>query len=171
VEFDGGIAGGHIGADRQLGPLVLGVVGDLEWADGSGVQAAADVFGKAEANWQGSIRGRVGAAFNRILLYGTGGFAFANYDFDFTFTGAPLFGAFGDEFSDIVAGWTAGGGAAVKFGAWEFWGDYRFSDYGKTSSDITNCCAPPPFAQDHDVSTQAVRVGVSRRFGGAVPPP
>jgi outer membrane immunogenic protein len=171
LDFDGAIAGGHIGADRQFGHIVVGLVGDFEWADGDGQSVAdnnAAVFGRAEANWQGSIRGRVGAAFDRVLVYGTGGLAFANYDFDYTFP-VPVFGI-GDQFDETVLGYTVGGGVAIAaFSSWEIWGDYRFSEYETASSGIVVCCAGPPNRQDHEVTTHAVRVGVSRRFGGGMP--
>jgi outer membrane immunogenic protein len=119
-------------------------------------------------NWQGSVRGRVGAAFDRVLVYGTGGPAFASYDLDYTFPG-PVFGI-GDQFEDTVLGFTVGGGAAfAAFSAWGIFADYRFTDYETASGDITICCAPPPNGQDHDLTTHAVRLGVSRRFGAIIP--
>lgn len=173
IDFDGAILGGHLGADRQFGHFLLGLVGDFEWSDGDGNSVADNdptVFARAEANWQGSIRGRVGAAFDRILVYGTGGLAFANYDLDYTFPGPPPAFGVGDQFEETVAGFTVGGGAALAaFASWEIWADYRFTDYETASSDIANCCAPPPNSQDHDLTTHAVRVGVSRRFGAIGP--
>lgn len=171
IDFDGAIAGGHIGADRQIGHLVFGVAGDFEWADGDGDSVAdnnASVFARAEANWQGSLRARLGAAFDRVLIYGTGGLAFANYDLDYTFP-VQVFGI-GDEFDDTVAGFTVGGGAAfAAFSSWDIWADYRFTDFGTASSDITNCCAPPPNSQEHELTAHAVRLGISRRFGATAP--
>jgi len=71
---------------------------------------------------------------------------------------------------ETVAGYTIGGGAAfAAFSSREIWADYRFTDYETASGDIANCCAPPPNSQDHDLTTHAVRVGVSRGFGTASP--
>lgn len=173
IDFDGAILGGHLGVDRQFGRLVVGLAGDFEWADGSGDSVADNdptVFARAEANWQGSVRGRIGAAFDRILVYATGGLAFANYDLDYTFPGPPPVFGIGDQFDETVAGYTVGGGAAfAAFSSWEIWADYRFTDYETATGDIANCCAPPPNSQDHDLTTHAVRVGVSRRFGTPSP--
>jgi opacity protein-like surface antigen len=76
----------------------------------------------------------------------------------------------GDQFEDTVVGFTVGGGAAVAaFSSWEIFADYRFTDYETASSGIANCCAPPPNSQEHDLTTHAVRLGVSRRFGAVTP--
>jgi outer membrane immunogenic protein len=170
-DFDGGVFGGHAGYDHQFGSLVLGIVGDFEWAGGDGESdgfgVADDIFAKAEANWEASIRARFGFAFDSFLIYGTAGWAFANYDFDYTccFPGGPPT-YLGDDFDETIDGFTIGAGAAWAMSpAWVIWADYRFTDYDEASSDITNCCSPPPNRQDHDVETQSVRVGISYYFG------
>ena len=151
-------------------------MGDVEWADGSGTGAAGDpaggLDGRAEANWQGSARARIGAAFGSIMVYGTGGLAVGNYDLDYSccFT-IPEFNI-GDQFNETLLGYTVGGGAAVgAFTSWIVWTDYRFTEYETASGDVFNCCGSPPQRQDHDLTSHAVRFGVSRKFGGAAPPP
>lgn len=77
--------GGYIGYNIQTNThLVVGVEGDLLAA------------GKTDNNWDATLRGRVGYAFNRVLLYGTGGVAFG---------GLQNLGA-----SSTNTGWTAGVG-------------------------------------------------------------
>ena len=77
--------GGYIGYNIQTNThLVVGVEGDLLAA------------GKTDNNWDATLRGRVGYAFNRVLLYGTGGVAFG---------GLQNGGA-----SSTNTGWTAGVG-------------------------------------------------------------
>lgn len=167
VDFDGALAGLHAGYDWQSGSWVFGVVGDVEWADGDGTSDAlgvgSSVFARAEVNWQASLRARIGYAFDRVLLYATGGLAVADYDFDFTCCGLPF--GIGDQFSDTLVGYTVGVGAAYAFtNEWNVWADYRYTDFDTASDSIANCCALPPNSQDHDVSTNAVRIGLSRRF-------
>jgi outer membrane immunogenic protein len=165
-DFDGATFGGHAGFDHQMGPLVLGIVGDIEWdgGDGRSDEFGDDVFAKAEANWEASIRGRIGFAFDQFMIYGTAGWSFANYDFDYTCCGVGF--GIGDEFDETIDGPTFGGGAAWKVSpALAIWAEYRHTEYDETSSDITNCCAPPPNSQDHDIDTDAVRVGISYYFG------
>jgi outer membrane immunogenic protein len=166
-DFDGALVGLHAGYDKQVGSFVFGLVGDVEWADGDGTSDAFGVgssaFARAEVNWQASLRARIRYAFDRVLLYATGGLAVADYDFDFTCCGDPFGG--GDQFSDTLVGYTVGVGAAYAFAdQWNVWADYRFTDFDTASGNITNCCAPPPNSQDHDISTNAIRLGLSRRF-------
>ncbi len=65
--FDGGILGAFAGYNYQFdNNFVVGIEGDVDynWNDNdyAGVQIGTD--------WQGSVRGRVGYAFDRALLYG-----------------------------------------------------------------------------------------------------
>ena len=88
VSFDlrGGFIGGTMGAQIQQGAVVLGVEGDLAWADisGSGVVTPAilgvplpitlSVANKIDA--LGTARIRFGMGMNNLLFYGTAGAAF-----------------------------------------------------------------------------------------------
>lgn len=170
LKFDGAVLGGHVGYDHQFNGFVLGIVGDIEWADGSGTGTVSgtSVMGRAEANWQGSIRARLGYAFERAMVYVTGGASFGNFDFDYTCCGLGF--GIGDQFDETVWGWNIGGGLAYKINNnWEIWGDYRYTDYKEASSGIINCCAGPPNTQDHNVDTHAARIGVSYRFNPGGP--
>src|ERR1700731_3575781 len=71
------------------------------------------------ADVQGSIRGRLGIAWDRALFYATGGVAFGGFNTDFSIFGPAFvspagvpFGAFGgtSNFSKTRVGWTVGGG-------------------------------------------------------------
>jgi outer membrane immunogenic protein len=67
-----GIAGGvHGGYNWQTGQFVFGAEADIS------ASGASDTFApwKFSNRWFGTLRGRVGYAFNNILVYGTGGFA------------------------------------------------------------------------------------------------
>jgi outer membrane immunogenic protein len=84
--LSGGVFGGTMGAQIQQGNVVLGVEGDLDWADihGSGVVVPAvagvalpltlNVTTKTDA--LGTARMRFGLAMNNWLFYGTAGAAF-----------------------------------------------------------------------------------------------
>jgi outer membrane immunogenic protein len=75
----GGFAGGTLGYNWQSGMLVLGIEADGAWADVSQtVTAPGLVTLRDKVEFLGTVRGRVGAAFNQVMLYGTGGFAFAD---------------------------------------------------------------------------------------------
>jgi outer membrane immunogenic protein len=169
VRADGFVGGVHAGGNYQTGPVVLGVEGDIEWANASGDALGTDgtalptnVIGHAKLKWQASVRGRIGYAFDRTLAYATGGVAFGRFDFGYTF---PVVGGITDSFSKTLTGWTAGGGIEHAFMTrWSARLEYRYTDFGKASGTIINCCAAPPNAQDHDLTAHAVRAGLSYRF-------
>ena len=68
------------GYNYQVGNLVLGVEGDFAgWTVGKiRYTAVTGDFLTAQSKWGGSIRGRLGYAADRALLYVTGGAAFAS---------------------------------------------------------------------------------------------
>jgi outer membrane immunogenic protein len=71
--FVGGVTGGY---NHQFGSLVVGLEGDYNY---SGLEGK-DLGTKGALTSFGTIRGRLGVAFDRALVYGTGGYAlgFAN---------------------------------------------------------------------------------------------
>ena len=100
-EDDGGFVGGaQIGYNYQIGSFVVGVEADIQWADtDNGVYVAflpagaprtllPRTFDNNLSDWVGTGRRRLGVAFDRVLVYGTGGLAY----------------------SDDNTGWTLGGG-------------------------------------------------------------
>jgi outer membrane immunogenic protein len=114
----GFIGGGHAGALYQFNNIVVGIEGDVEY-NGMEDSGRANVFDFAgnrlgrldvdvDYNMSASVRGRVGLAFDRYLLYATGGYAYASIDHIFTARGG------GDvevlTFDEGFNGWTAGGG-------------------------------------------------------------
>ena len=95
---DGGFVGGaQIGYNYQIGSFVVGLEGDIQYADfGSVTYTFPAPIGAVEADpedWFGTVRARAGVAFDRALIYATGGFAFA----------------------DDRSGWTLGGGLEYAF--------------------------------------------------------
>jgi outer membrane immunogenic protein len=101
-EDDGGFVGGaQIGYNYQIGSFVVGLEGDIQYADfgRDGVFNFEDEDGDIlegefeSSDWFGTVRARAGVAFGQALIYGTGGFAFA----------------------DDATGWTVGGGLEYAF--------------------------------------------------------
>jgi outer membrane immunogenic protein len=79
------LGGGQIGANYQVNVLVLGVEGDFNWTGlrGSGTDSIGNAI-NTNTNWTSTVTGRVGAAFDRPLIYGKGGVAFARDQRGFT---------------------------------------------------------------------------------------
>ncbi len=95
---DGGFVGGaQAGFNYQMGAFVVGLEGDIQWADLGGnnvfVPGVGFVDTSSNNDWFGTVRARAGVAFDRALIYATGGFAFTDGD----------------------SGWTVGGGVEYAF--------------------------------------------------------
>ena len=157
------------GVNYQFGNrVVLGVEGDFSWSKLSGTQQAVATEGtlgqrnwlQAETdydfNWMATLRGRVGYAFDRFMIYGTGGVAFldesqlrtqykANYS---TSPPYPLpFGTetaewFKESASTTRTGWVAGGGIEYALtNHWSLTGAYSFADFGTKPAEFPGATA------------------------------
>jgi outer membrane immunogenic protein len=124
---DGAAVGLLVGYNYQIGQLVLG--GEI---DGSalitGKQRYTALTGDvitAHTNWVGSARLRVGYAFDRFMIYATGGLALAAPKSTVTGTGYS-YGA-GDS---TRFGWTLGAGAEYAItNNWIAGLEYRYSQF------------------------------------------
>jgi outer membrane immunogenic protein len=118
-KVNGGVAGGTFGYNRQIGAVVLGVEGDVDWANVKGTFAgtALGVTGSisSQLKWLDTIRGRLGYTWGPSMIYVTGGGAYGNITA--TAAGAvPAFGVAGSVAqSDTRLGWTAGAGFEYMF--------------------------------------------------------
>jgi outer membrane immunogenic protein len=108
------VGGGKIGYDFQFGKVVLGLVGDWNWADlNSSFQSGGPTSSIARAStkidWLASFRGRIGWAFDNVLFYGTGGVAWAHVKDSASFTGTCC-GNWASQSTTTATGAVAGGG-------------------------------------------------------------
>jgi outer membrane immunogenic protein len=120
--FVGGVQGGYNW--QSASPLVFGLEADIQ------ASGADDTFApwKFSNPWFGTVRGRVGYAFNNILFYGTGGLAFGELRAE----------TFGLSENHTNAGWTAGVGA--EFGVAQNWTakiEYLYVDLATDNFTIT----------------------------------
>lgn len=136
----GGIQGGY---NWQSGAVVFGVEGDIQ------LNGADDTFAawKFSNPWFGTARGRIGYAFNNVLLYGTGGLAFGEVKGQW----------FGLTESHTVAGWTVGVGAEVMLNRnWSAKIEYLYVDLSNQNFSLTRT------SNGYEFNT--LRVGVNYRF-------
>jgi outer membrane immunogenic protein len=79
IDVDGWFGGIAAGANFQTGSFVLGIEGDIAWTDISGTNEIPDSSSIASLNvdYLGTVRARAGVAFDSVLVYATGGFAYA----------------------------------------------------------------------------------------------
>jgi outer membrane immunogenic protein len=79
VKPKGAMVGGTLGYNWQAGSFVYGIEGDFDWSSVKGSAACGIGFTCETSNpWLGTIRGRLGYAFDRFLPYLTGGGAYGN---------------------------------------------------------------------------------------------
>ena len=115
-----------------------------------------------ELHVQASFRGRAGVAFERILIYATGGAAFAKITN--TYDTTPFGGGFA-SISDWRTGWTVGGGIEYAVANnWSVRGGYRYSDFGDFIDKSSVAFFPATNLNRH-VTQQQAQLGVSYRFG------
>jgi outer membrane immunogenic protein len=152
---DGGLVGGTLGYNWQTGPWVLGIEGDIDWADISGDTSSGLCAGgtcSIKNDWLATVRGRVGYAFDRFMPYVTGGGAFGDVK-----TSVPGFSGQ----TNTQAGWTAGAGLEFAInGPWTAKVEYLYVDLGNDTCDAGSCGV----STTTDFHTNIVRAGVNYRF-------
>jgi outer membrane protein OmpA-like peptidoglycan-associated protein len=191
--------GGQAGYNWQLNNFVLGVEGDFRGGGPSTTTTlgtlpagfpnfvAGDSF-RASSDWNASIRGRLGYAWDQFLLYGTGGVAFADASLKANFVpttvGGIAFPGSSASKSTTLIGPTVGGGIEyavtpnISVG-----GEYRYTDYGHDSLSLGRVAtvgagpaATPTFATEPANGRIALRDNtvlfkVNYRFSPPPPPP
>jgi outer membrane immunogenic protein len=154
-DVSGGLVGGTVGFNYQMGGLVVGLEGDIDWSDIRGSTSTGICAGgscETRNSWLSTARGRIGYAFDRVMPYVTGGAAFG----DIKATPAGL-----GSTTTTKTGWTVGGGAEFAIaGPWTAKVEYLYVDLGKGSCDVGVCGIPT----DVDFKTHLVRAGINFRF-------
>ncbi|MBM6580844.1 porin family protein [Microvirga sp. BT689] len=173
---DGGFTGGaQIGYNYQIGSFVIGLETDIQWADtdegeavrfvpaGGGGLFVPGTFDNNLSDWFGTVRARAGVAFDRVLIYATGGLAY----------------------SDNSTGWVAGGGvewalpvnwfgsSAVTFGLEGLWLSFDNDDddfdgvVGTFTPDGGGAAVPvvAPIGRDDDNEFFVARAKLNFKFG------
>jgi outer membrane immunogenic protein len=177
----------YAGYNWQIGTWLLGLEGDVGWADNKATNAGipgtfgpGGAFGgplaatlasdasQIKADWDASIRGRVGIlAGPSVLLYATGGAAWLNVDASATCNGSlPSWCVLnrGQTNSSTRFGWTAGAGIEWMFAPnWIARGEYRFSDYGSFDTTFFGATVDQVNASI-DLRTHTAYFGISYLF-------
>ena len=133
TSFDGILGGAHVGYNATLArDLILGVEADVSGADISHTDAAT-LFGFAASATTrtfvlGTVRGRLGYTIDRLMIYGTGGFAWAVNEIRGTVAGVT-----GSD-TKAHAGYTFGIGVEWMIApAWTARAEYLYAHFGSGS--------------------------------------
>lgn len=162
----GFVVGGTAGYNYQINQFVLGLEGDINWANidstrrtlvGVVPQAPlSTVVNSASLGWMGTLRARAGYSVDRALLYVTGGYAGASMDYKFN----NLTQAVGGSDSGWRNGWAAGAGIEYAFTR----NISAKTEYLYTSFSSQNLFNGTPYVSQSELSMSLVRAGVNYRF-------
>ena len=209
LDQDGFVSGGGIGYDYQFGVgsgIVVGVAADATYMDlvrrrafagpgfpgfpglpGTAVPSEISGF-KQSLDYLGTVRGRVGYAFDNLLIYGTGGFAFGGVEYRARFLqGGSGALQFAGRYDDIETGYVYGGGVEYAIPADSFLGrlnllsfvgiqssgftikaEYLRYDLGRRNVAVNSQpgFTPGTFTSRFETEGNLVRGGFTYRFGG-----
>jgi outer membrane immunogenic protein len=150
----GGLVGGTVGYNYQFGQGVVGLEGDIDWANIKGTTNSVCPLGcKTSDNWLSTVRGRLGYAADRFMPFITGGAAFGDIK-----ATTPGFASA----DNTKAGWTVGAGLEFAIARnWTAKAEYLYVDLGKF-----NCGVSCGIVATNNVSftTNLIRAGVNYRF-------
>ena len=176
--WGGGLQAGY---NFQTGCTVLGFEADWTWTDaggslnytGNGNPAAMVIRLNDEVNWFGTLRTRSGVVVDNMLLYATGGLAYADIKHSWRLTDGNA-GGLTERFSasDVKWGWTAGVGT-----------EWAWSDritlksevlYVKFDDETTTVFSPAAATNvhfDHQDAMWVGRIGLNIKLGDRGAPP
>jgi outer membrane immunogenic protein len=180
LDSDGFMFGGQVGGNMQFGLFVAGIEADISYTDISdrftttpfltGGGALRSATYRTDMDFFGTVRGRLGVAFDRVMIYATGGLAYAGLDNRVNVTqnvGATAFAGRSDD--EVELGYTIGGGIEYAItNNLTIKGEYLYYDFdertvqvrgtagGATAADV----ATVRFRDDGHIG----RVGVNFKF-------
>ena len=161
--------GGQIGCDYQSSNWVFGVRGMFDWTSLTSSHEEvpfAGFFDHSKVKGFETATARIGYALQpTLLVYGQGGFAFAQDHFWRTDTGIAAGGIDADAHSHTRVGWDAGIGVEWIFAPrWSVWLEYDYMGFRKKTTTFDLVPGPGSFQYEIGQNVQAVLVGVNYRF-------
>lgn len=177
--LSGGIFGGFW---KQYGAVLVGIEASANslFIEDSRSQTVTYITAPAaqftlrqtvKADWQGTLRLRLGYAHANWLAYVTGGAAMTRVKLETSFSDNYFLGASGQGYnSELKVGWTLGAGGEYALSErWNIRVDYLYADFGslEAQSVVTN----PSFSPNSDtlthsanLKTQMITIGLVYRF-------
>ena len=147
-DTSGGLVGGTIGYNWQMNQVVFGLEGDIDWSNIQGSAACAGTNCEARNDWLGTVRGRLGYAFDRFMPYVTGGAAFGNIKTTIAGIGST------DRYQDRLDRRRRPRSTRLA-GPWSIKAEYLYVDLGDGGSVLGSSA---------DFHTNIVRAGLNYRF-------
>lgn len=173
----GGVQGGY---NFQRRCTLLGLEADWAWSglktsvvSLDGDQAFSPVTDSitvaSKLQWFSTVRARAGIIVDDVLVYVTGGLAYANFKRDFTYfeDGPVTTAVFSSDKGKT--GWTVGAGAEWKWtDRWTLKGDFLFMQFKQDTVNVAGDGivggAGVQYRLDSDDSAWVMRIGANYRF-------
>lgn len=150
--------GAHGGFNYQLGGIILGIEGDVEALNSRSRFDGIGLSARVSQDWQGSARARLGLAFDRLMVYGTGGVSFTEYE---RRVFAP--GALSERLTSARTGWDVGAGVNFAFTDHLILGaEYRYTDFGRNR--FASSGAFPGLTGSQELTAHSARASVAYKF-------
>lgn len=180
----GWLAGAQIGYNYQIKSWVLGVEGEVSWTSlkGSNRDPSYANINQTDTDFVGALGGRLGYAWDRLLLYGKAGGAWAHDKYsvlsDKTFTvgsGEPApvtvtSGTMVDAATVNRFGYMLGAGVEYALTPqWSVKAEYEYLDFGRqrtTLAPVTTVVSP--FDEDIRQRIQIAEIGFNYKLDPAV---
>jgi outer membrane immunogenic protein len=175
--FVGGAQGGY---NWQSGCTVLGIETDWSWSglktselNLDGDQPTADTLNvENRLRWFGTTRARAGVVVDNLLLYVTGGLAYANFRRNYAYfqDGPAHTNVFSSDNTKL--GWAAGAGAEWALANnWTLRGEFLYMGFEQdrvtaAGDGIGIGAAGVSYRLDSQDSLWVSRIGLNYRFGG-----
>ena len=166
-----GVQGGY---NWQARCTLFGIEADYNWTDiehdfvRTGPLGNATLRASSSLESFGTLRARTGVIVDNLLLYVTGGLAYANTERSVAlFTQNIAVGPFTDE--QTRWGWTMGFGTEWQFAPnWSFKSEVLYARFEteETTRICTLCVPDRSFRFEHESSAWVTRLGINYRFGG-----
>jgi opacity protein-like surface antigen len=173
----GAVIGGEIGCDYQFASnAVIGIEGT---ASGTTMRGSANVglpagipgdlaLVQANNDFLASVTGRIGYAFDTVLLYGRGGFAVAGDKYTVSGGDFAGLGPFTFQGADNRYGWIVGGGVDWAFAPhWSMNVEYDYYHFGSGGISMTDQFTGLTGIVDVKQTVQVIKVGFNFHIGAS----
>lgn len=173
----GVLGGGQIGYNWQSGKLVYGVETDLQASAIKGsttipgpfalvgvpITGGTNYIAEEKLKWLGTARGRLGVAWDRALVYATGGVAYGGVSTSSNLISPGV--QYPASGSATKAGWTLGGGVEWAFAPkWSTKIEALYYDLGSVTISTTSPLTGYSFGKTFNVRGGIARVGLNYKL-------
>lgn len=155
TEFIGGFQAGY---NFQVGHLLFGIEGDIDWASFNHPALPIPTLGSVSHHWMSTVAGRVGLVNDRWLTFAKLGGGWVHSNATVNLPGSPSWNG-----SSTNSGWLIGGG--IEYGFKAHWTVKLEYDYLALSD--WNSATVPAVALSRDV--QMIKAGINYKFESGLP--